>query len=216
MRHSQNTTIVITAPTKMAVTDEVRQHVIAALAFIPEGSEVRIRANTKGKITSYLERWILDLCSLTGTAWYVKICHSAGAGGAAYKRDREMVAGADRVISFFDEENFMEGGTGHVVQCAMEANVSVEAWAQTADGLELVAEDDDGNLNTAAWLKTRMAADMVLKYRAMAESVKRSGPSWRASPLARSSSTTTGSTSTELTGGVRFLHGSMSTQQPVD
>lgn len=216
MKHSKNTTIVITAPTKMVVTDEVRQQVIAALAFIPESSEVRIRANTKGKITSYLEEWVYDLCALTGTAWYVRIVNSTGAGGASYKRDRELVRGADRVIAFFDEEHFMEGGTGHVVQCALEADVPVETWAQTDDGLELVAEDDHGVDHTATWMKSRMVVAMVLKFKKDAESVKRFGPSSLPYRQPKSSSTSTGSTSTVLTGGVKFLHGSTSTPQQAD
>ena len=205
MRSNQTTTIVITAPQKMAVTDEIRTQIIAAMAFLPENSELRVRANRAGRFASPTEEWVAEICRVSGTDLH---SFHTDVNCSSFPRDRQMVKGADRVIAFFPEDKFMEGGTAHVVQCALEAEVPVEAWAQTASGLELVAENDDGS-RVKEWLKTRKVAEVVLK-------LSSSAPSWRASPPTRSSSTSTGSTSTELTGGVRFLHGSTSTPQQAD
>ena len=126
-----------------------------------------------------------------------------------------MMEGCSRVIAFFEDDNFMEGGTGHVVQCALEADVPVEAWAQTFHGLELVAEDDKGIDHTETWLKSRTAVDLILKFKDLAMSVKPSEPSSPPSHRRNSSSIATGSMSTALTGGVRFQHGSTKRQPPL-
>lgn len=218
MNPSRDTRIVITAPRKMFVTSEVQQKIVGALAFLPEDAFVSIRARSDGRPSSYVEGWLLKLHARKDvpTPWTLTVYKASKERGGAWKRDRSMVEGASRVIAFFDESNFMEGGTGHVVQCALEADVPVEAWAQTFHGLELVAEDDKGVDHTETWLKSRMAADLVMKFRDTAMSVKPYAPSYPASPSTRSSSTATGSTSTVLTGGVRFRHGSTKRQPPLD
>ena len=205
MRHSPRTTIVITAPRRMPVTKEVQSQIIGALAFLDKAnSEIRVRCNQKWEFASPVEEWINDLCRESGVDLHT--FHTSGECGA-FDRDRQMVKGADRVIAFFPEEKFMEGGTGHVVQCALEAEVPTEAWAQTADGLELVAEnDEDHGWHISEWLKTRKVAETVLKLQS-------SAPSWPASPKRSSSSTSTGFTSTALTGGVKFRPGS--TRRPL-
>ena len=213
MKRNPRTQIIITAPRKMEVTDEVRTQIIAALTFLPENSEIRVRADMRGRFASPIEEWVSEICRVSGTD-----LHSFGTGTncKAFERDRQMVQGVQQVIAFFPEATFMEGGTGHVVQCALEADVTTEAWVETLTGLELVAESDTGIDHMETWLKSRVAAHMVLKNMMLAESVPLSVGSWRPSPPTRSSSTTTGSTSTELTGGVRFLHGSTSTPQQAD
>lgn len=184
----------------MEVTDEVRTQIIAALTFLPENSEIRVRGNSK-RFTSPTEEWIAELCRVAGTDLHV--FHTTP-HTRAFERDRQMVDGSDRVIAFFPEETFMEGGTGHVVQCALEAEVPTEAWAQTASGLQLVAEsDEDHAWDPNHWLMTRKVAETVLKFSSIA-------PSWPPYPRPSSSSISTGFTSTALTGGVRFRPGSTS------
>jgi hypothetical protein len=190
----------------MEVTDEVRTQIIAALTFLPENSEIRVRANQRGRFASPTEEWVAEICRVSGTDLH---SFHTDEGCKAFERDRQMVEGTHRVIAFFPEERFMEGGTGHVVQCALEAEVPTEAWAQTDDGLELIAENDERlGWHTSEWLKTRKVAEMVLKFRS-------SAPSWPVSPKRSSSSTSTGFTSTALTGGVKFRPGSTKRQPPL-
>jgi hypothetical protein len=223
MRHSRNTTIVITAARKMQVTEQVQAKIIAALAFAPENTEVRVRARSDGKYASPVEYWVAGLHAIlndtsASPAWFLHVIKPAEKGpGCAWRRDRALVADAHRVIAFFQESNFMEGGTGHVVQCALDANVPVEAWAQALHGeLELVAEDDNGIDHTETWLKSRAAAAMVLKFKETAQAVKLSGPSSLTSPLASESNTSSGSVSIGRTGGVRFQPASTSERSAVD
>ena len=53
--------------------------------------------------------------------------------GNTYIRDVEMVRKADFVICYFTTDQ-MDGGTGHVVEAAMAANVPVEGWWIESDG----------------------------------------------------------------------------------
>ena len=205
MSENQSTTIAIISSSDLELSDDLKSKVIAALTFLPEASEVRIRQRT----TSPMEEWIwtvreaMDIHdrSWVCTEWVTRD------GGSNYKRDRQMVEGVELVISFFTKARFMDGGTGHVVTSAIEAEVPVEAWVSDDNGtMSLVAEHDNGSLKPSQqWLSGRNVAEMVLRFQAGAlsqtslpRSRKRSGKSTR-----------TGSPSTKRTGRARYPHGSI-------
>jgi hypothetical protein len=53
--------------------------------------------------------------------------------GNTFIRDLEMVRKADFVICYFTTDQ-MDGGTGHVVEAAMNSQVPVEGWWIESDG----------------------------------------------------------------------------------
>jgi hypothetical protein len=206
MSNRRPTTIAIISSSDLIPTADVQSKVVAALTFIPDGSEVRVRKRT----TSQLEGWIFrvrEQMDIRDTSW---LCSEwvTRKGGSNYKRDREMMEGVEHVIAFFTRDKFMDGGTGHAVQCAIEADIPVETWVLEDDGLKLVAEyDGDGGLQASpSWTSSRNVAEMVLKFNDLA---KTSLVSWRRSPKRSSRPTSTGSGSMRSTGRGRSHTGSI-------
>lgn len=62
--------------------------------------------------------------------------------GAAFDRDNEMVRHSDLVLAFFDAERVMQGGTGHVVESAIDMGVPVYSFALSDIELSRVGEHD--------------------------------------------------------------------------
>lgn len=64
---------------------------------------------------------------------------SPGPGGraATFSRDVEAVAAADRVIAYFPADDEMEGGTGHVVDKALDQERPCEAYVLDGDEIRL-------------------------------------------------------------------------------
>lgn len=68
---------------------------------------------------------------------------AADGPGQTYSRDFRLIDGADNVIAYFDVNDPMEGGTGHVVDAAMGKGVQVTAYTLDEHGkLELLGEFD--------------------------------------------------------------------------
>ncbi|HEX5016537.1 MAG TPA: hypothetical protein VFX15_03000 [Actinomycetes bacterium] len=65
----------------------------------------------------------------------------AAGPGAAFLRDNEMVAASDLVLAFFAPGRMMEGGTGHVVESAIDKNVPVYSFI-LGETLARVGEHD--------------------------------------------------------------------------
>ncbi len=66
-------------------------------------------------------------------------------GGRAqvFLRDVSMVSASDEVVAFFPEDAEMSGGTGHVVEKALDQARPVRAYAVVKGELVLVGSDDD-------------------------------------------------------------------------
>lgn len=62
--------------------------------------------------------------------------------GQTFNRDNAMVAKADLVLAFFAPYHPMEGGTGHVVEAAIDRNVPVYSWEMGNKGLTRVGDHD--------------------------------------------------------------------------
>ena len=68
-------------------------------------------------------------------------------GGRAqvFLRDVEMVQDADEVVAFFPEDAEMSGGTGHVVEKALDQHKPVRAYAVVGGNLILVGSDNESD-----------------------------------------------------------------------
>jgi hypothetical protein len=62
-----------------------------------------------------------------------------------FNRDVNMVRKADRVYAFFAHGQFMQGGTGHVVSCALRQGIPVEAYELDEDGDVVEMATDEGD-----------------------------------------------------------------------
>ena len=70
----------------------------------------------------------------------VRWCYPDRRGGRAgtYVRDVHMVGMADLVLAFFTPGSLMNGGTGHVVQKAIDKDIPVQAYEIDEKGLRWV------------------------------------------------------------------------------
>jgi hypothetical protein len=73
-----------------------------------------------------------------------------GGPGAAFNRDNLLVASSDLVLAFFAPYHEMEGGTGHVVEAAVDRNVPVYSFTVDDKALTRVGDHDPG----AIWQQT--------------------------------------------------------------
>lgn len=150
----------------------------AALIFLDEDSEVRIRCAPNGKPTSLVEDAISEMhdmlpCGITHYQWHP----SSSPIRTVWERDKRMVEGADRVIAFFPEGRFMVGGTAHVVECALRAGVPTEVWVVDGRGEATLVAEDDGVAETVdSWTRTRALASHILAYRSRVEAIRSGTP----------------------------------------
>lgn len=128
-------------PTPDALTE------IGLLLAEQQPVRVRVRSSTKLVITSEFEKAVTDLIHrMLNSGFSVSFdCVVPQASGRRYNwlRDYALVDGADKVIAYFSRRGFMQGGTGHVVQAALNCNVPVEAWMHDEGG-NMIALQDDG------------------------------------------------------------------------
>jgi hypothetical protein len=70
----------------------------------------------------------------------VQWCYPDPRGGreGTYVRDAHMTAMADHVFAFFTPDTLMEGGTGHVVDKAIDKEIPVTAYEVDETGLRWV------------------------------------------------------------------------------
>lgn len=196
MSDSQDTTIVIIGSGALRPSDDVYRKIVAALTF--HQGEIRIRRPD----TSPIEGWIWE--NLADDR--IVVPYPSPPGKNNYDRDHLIVQGADLVMSFFPEERFMEGGTGHVVECAIEADVPVEAWAMHPDGSLTLFAEHDGVWTAAArtWQSSRLAASLAISNYSRLMSMP-----FKPSPSRSVRHTTTGSGNTRTTGKGKSRTGSI-------
>jgi len=116
----------------------------------PDGTTVLLR---RGAYTApgRFERLCRELVTQSGHL-NVRWCmpDQEGGPGAAFLRDNEMVSRSDLVLAFFDPHNVMAGGTGHVVETAIDRAVPVYSFTVDEEGLTRVGEHDP----EAIWQET--------------------------------------------------------------
>jgi hypothetical protein len=108
-------------------------------------TEVLLR-RPRGSWPSPFETLVSSLASAMGftVTWFAP---TTGGRSATYLRDVQMVAAADQVFAFFPEGSEMTGGTGHVVEKALDQGRPVAAYAITDDGLRWVGGADASTID---------------------------------------------------------------------
>lgn len=105
----------------------IASHLLKQLVSLPTPSIVMLRRGRKTK-PGPIEMLTESLCRQLEIAveWREP---QAGARAGVYNRDVSMVGACDAVWAYFDPEHVMEGGTGHVVEKALDQDRPVYAWA---------------------------------------------------------------------------------------
>lgn len=107
-------------------------HVASTLAVLPAGSEVLLRCRANGD-TGTFERVVAAMARGMGIGVRM-FAPPAGGRASNYLRDYEIVDEADSVEAYFTDERVMDGGTGHLVEAALNRDRSVRAWRLTPEG----------------------------------------------------------------------------------
>lgn len=105
----------------------IAHHLLKQLAALPAPSYVLLRRGQKtppGPIEMLAE----SLCRQLeiGIEWREP---QGGSRSSVFNRDVSLVAAADAVWAYFKAERVMDGGTGHVVEKALDQDRPVYAWA---------------------------------------------------------------------------------------
>lgn len=109
---------------------------------VPQGTIILLRRGNKTPPGRF-EQLIAELIRQSGhleLRWMLP--DPEGGPGAAFNRDNEMVSLADLVLAFFDPERVMAGGTGHVVETAVDRHVPVYSYAFDETEMQRVGESD--------------------------------------------------------------------------
>lgn len=124
---------------------------------LPEKSIVFLRrglTTAPGRFERLVAEWCRQFTHVEAR-WIVP--EPGGGPGSVFDRDRDMVAHSDAVLAFFAPGRMMEGGTGHVVESAIDQGVPVYSFVigdlqddGMSSGLARVGEHDP----TAAWQDT--------------------------------------------------------------
>lgn len=133
---------VVIAGSYQAMSIHLASNLFQVLRDLPPGSKVLLRAPRSpdepvGKVEAVAAQMATDL------QLDVELCFPPVGGGreGVLTRDYDMVERADRVIAYFSPEKVMDGGTGHVVEAAMNRDIPTEAWRLDQDGrLERVGD----------------------------------------------------------------------------
>jgi len=106
---------------------EVVLHLRAALNTLPKGAQVLLR---RGRTSPPGDFELLTQALCLNLHLDVEWCiPDEGGREAVFLRDVEMVRQADAVVAFFSPDLMMAGGTGHVVEKAMDADRAVYAYS---------------------------------------------------------------------------------------
>ncbi len=137
----------VAAAAALEVVPDALLHFIAD--GLPNNSRVFLRRGLKGKPGKF-ELMIAEWCRQYGhveVRWEIPDFEEGA--GAVFNRDNAMVRGSDLVLAFFAPGRMMQGGTGHVVEAAIDQGVPVYSF-ELNGGLVRVGENDPD----AAWQPT--------------------------------------------------------------
>lgn len=115
------------------------------LYFLTDGSDkdttVYLRRGLKSK-PGMFERLVSQWCREMGHPEVRWILPDPELGAAqVFMRDSDLVRASDLVLAFFEPGAAMTGGTGHVVERAIDTGVPVYSWT-VADDIERLGEHD--------------------------------------------------------------------------
>ena len=124
-------------------------YALEEIAKLPEGSVIFLRKPT-GKPARRFELALVVGATLLGVGvrWW-----EPGPGGrkATFLRDVAMVGAADEVVAYFAEDAEMGGGTGHVVEKALDQNRPCRAYALVGGGLKWIGGHDGTDDSNTGW-----------------------------------------------------------------
>lgn len=125
----------VIAGSYQAMSIHLATHLFNVLRELPPGSTVLLRAPRNpeepvGKVEAVAAQMATDL------KLDVELCFPPVDGGreGVFKRDYTMVERADKVVAYFTPEKVMDGGTGHLIEAAMNRDIPSEAWRLDIDG----------------------------------------------------------------------------------
>lgn len=102
---------------------ETYEPVHRMVLLLPEGTEVLTRKVKSLSVDMFVEHW----CHTLGVP--LRVFESVGPSrGGAFVRDVELAGEADKVVAIFAPDKVMDGGTGHIVEKALDLGKEVEAY----------------------------------------------------------------------------------------
>ena len=135
---------VVVVGSRAVELSEVAGHVLKTLVSLPEDAVVLLR---RGRTTPAgdFEVFTQALCLQLGINF--EWCQpDEGGREAVYLRDIDMVQKADAVVAYFDADSVMSGGTGHVVEKALDADKPTYAFAAMGQkGVDWVGGHEPAN-----------------------------------------------------------------------
>lgn len=117
---------------------------------MPRGTTIILRRGNHSP-PGYFERLLRELVRQQDhleVSWAIP--DPDGGPGATFNRDNDMVSQADLVLAFFEPHHVMEGGTGHVVETAIDRAVPVYSFTLSDNSLTRVGDHDPD----AIWQQT--------------------------------------------------------------
>lgn len=124
----------------LEVNGDVAIHVVTLLAELPSGAEILVRR----PLTRPLRPFEALVSALANSLGHEVTEYTPDPGGRSqvFLRDVELVRDADEIIALFPDGDEMSGGTGHVVDKAIDQKRPVRAYAVEAMGLRLIGAED--------------------------------------------------------------------------
>jgi hypothetical protein len=117
------------------VSEKAVLYRLASKMVMFHGGVLAVRGPRAGGLTGFIEQMAMDIALIYQMGVEIHMPEeSKGPRASNFKRDYELVSGADLVLAFFSEGSDMGGGTGHVVKAAIDREVAVEAYLVTDTG----------------------------------------------------------------------------------
>lgn len=132
--------VCIVGSRSLEINGDVALHIVTTLVDLPPESEILIRK----PLTRSLRPFEAMVAALGGSMGHTVTEYVPEPGGRSqvFLRDVEMVRDADEVVAFFADGDEMSGGTGHVVDKAIDQQRPVRAYAVEPTRLRLIAAED--------------------------------------------------------------------------
>lgn len=112
--------------------------ILRVLVGLPPNTKILLRRGLHSE-PGVFETLVAQLCDSLGIE-YAWRRPEPGGRGATFRRDVSLIGAADGVIVFFHPDRIMEGGTGHLVEKAIDANVPVWAFTYNEGIIDRVGE----------------------------------------------------------------------------
>jgi hypothetical protein len=121
----------------------VKTAIVGSTGFFPNATTIlRLIESNPGQIITRttkangIDAVVAGLCLMYGHPCEMYSMEGPSRGGA-YVRDLNLINDADKIIAIFAPDRVMEGGTGHIVNKALDERKEVEAYTIDEQG-ELV------------------------------------------------------------------------------